>query len=104
MTDNIYTKGNTVRFAGRFQNQVGAVFDPVTITFKLEDPNGTVSTYAYASGSSGIVRDGVGLYHFDWIVDLYGTWQYKFLGTDMNQTAGEGEIFVQGLVPATMCG
>jgi len=75
---NAYAISTLVRLSGSFYALPASVLtDPTTVALTLTDPTGAVT--AVASGA--IVRDGTGLYHYDWAGALAGVWQYQWQGT-----------------------
>lgn len=58
----------------------------------IDYPNGASVAYVY--GSSNIVRDGVGLYHFDYDANLAGIVQYRWFSTGLGQAAEVGQFKV----------
>lgn len=70
----------------------GVATDPTTLSFTMRAPDGTVTTYVYASDAE-LVRDSAGAFHVDWPVAQAGRHSYRFAGTGAAQEAGEGEFF-----------
>jgi hypothetical protein len=74
-----YENGQPARIAGNIK--VGGVdTDPTTLTFRITEPDGTVTTYVYLTDVA-LVKDSVGDYHVDWAVDQIGVHYYEFVGT-----------------------
>jgi hypothetical protein len=71
-----YYVGSEARCTGIFRDAAGALGDPTTVVVMVQDPTGKKTTY-----TSGIVRDGVGVYHFDVLLTKPGSWIYKFRGS-----------------------
>lgn len=84
---NKYDKGDLVRVSAAF-NILGVATDPTTITLKVKNPAGTVSTYTFALGQ--VTRSGTGAYYKDVSVDSVGLWFYRWEGTGAVVSAGEG--------------
>lgn len=76
-----------------FTDVNGALADPTTVTLKVRDPNGTETPYVF--GSSAIVKDSVGKYHFDLGPLLTaGRWFYRWIGAGAIVAAAEGSFAV----------
>lgn len=85
--------GDTVRLSASFVNSSGAAADPTTITLILS-VNGLESTLTY--GSSGIVKDSVGNYHYDYVVPDFASMYeiiYRWQGTGAITSAQEGMFY-----------
>jgi hypothetical protein len=87
-----YDIGDLVRLTGTFTVQ-DVLTDPSTITLRIKDPAGVEIEFTYAGG--GIVRDGVGVYHYDAEIDLSGFWTYRWEGGGAVVTAGEKRLYVR---------
>lgn len=71
-----YYVGSEARLEGTFSDASGALGDPTTVTVMVQDPTGSKVTY-----TTGIVRDSIGVYHFNLLLTKSGTWVYKFKGS-----------------------
>lgn len=92
MATNTYDKGDLVRVKATFT--VSSVLtDPTTVTLKVKDPDGTISTYTYTGGT--ITKSSTGVYYKDVSVSNDGAWYYRFEGTGTCQTAAEGMFKVR---------
>jgi hypothetical protein len=89
---NEYHLGQAVKFKGDFKNEAGALADPGTITLRVRNPEGTITTYTYAAAE--ITKDAVGQYSKVVALDKEGTWKYRFEGTGAVQAADEDECLV----------
>ena len=58
---------------------LGTAGDPTTVTLKVKDPTGTVTTYTYAGAQ--VVKDSTGNYHYDLTPAIAGKWYYEWVGT-----------------------
>ncbi len=85
---DIFDIGDLVRCEGRFANLIGTLVDPATVTFKVKDPNGDVTTYLYDTDAQ-VIKQDTGIYYVDVSVDKAGTWYYRFNSTGTSQAAGE---------------
>ena len=74
--------GSRGRFAETFTDLTGVTgtpADPTTVTVKLRDPFGTETSYTLAAGQ--VVRDALGLYHFDSpVFTVAGEWVVRWVG------------------------
>lgn len=87
-----FTKGATVRIAGYFKRN--AVYtDPTTVTLKVKDPSGNISTYTYAAGE--ITKESTGIYYKDVVLDESWTWKARYETTGPVETAVEIEMQVE---------
>ena len=88
-TTIIYWPGQGVRFTAEFK--VGGVYaDPTAVTFSLRDPAGKITVYP--DGDPAIVKDDVGQYHADLVLDGQGEYHYRFVGTTPAAAAGEATV------------
>jgi len=76
-----------------FKNTAGALTDPATVTLKVKKPDGTVTTYTYASAE--ITKDAVGRYSYQLTIDQDGVWSYRWIGTGTIVAAEEDAFFVR---------
>ena len=90
MTINLYKQGQKVRCSVDFKVN-GVLTDPTTVTCKVKDPSGTVTTYVYGTDAA-LVKDAVGQYHVDVITDEKAEWNFRFEGTG-TCTAVEEQAF-----------
>jgi hypothetical protein len=77
---NSYVAGTVVRLSNGtgFQDANGALGDPTTVQLKYQLSGGAVVTKVY--GTDPVVRDGVGLYHFDLdTTAMNGVLEYEWL-------------------------
>jgi hypothetical protein len=59
----------------------------------IREPDGTETTEAYSPGD--IVRDSVGAFHLDLVVDAAGMWLWKWTGTGTAAGVDEGSFTVE---------
>jgi hypothetical protein len=88
---NTYDKGDKVRVTGRFAN--GTV-DPTTLTAKISNPSGTVTTYVYGADAQ-LVRESLGVFYVDVSLTAPGTWLVAFVGTGVAEAAELHELYVR---------
>ena len=89
---NTYDKGDTINLNARFYNKLGQLADPTSVTLKIRNPHGTITT-------PSPTHDGTGLYSFDLITalsDLTGRWEYRFEGTGAVTSAEERVFYLRG--------
>ncbi len=79
MTLNIYKNGQKVRCSVAFTVS-GVATDPTTVTCKVKDPSGNVTTYVYGTDAA-LVKDSTGNYHVDVTTDENKQWYFRFEGT-----------------------
>ena len=90
----LYDIGDAIRISSVFL--VGAEErDPTTVTLSIKHPAGVVTDYTYAG--STVIKDAVGKYHKDIIIDNNGEgfWHYRWIGTGTCTAAGEGQFYVR---------
>lgn len=90
---NTYDKGDLVRVSAAFTS-AGAAIDPTTVTAKVRDPSGNVTTLVYLTDGA-LVRDAAGAFHTDVNADEAGVWTYRFASTGTGQAAAEGTFRVR---------
>ena len=88
-----YDVGDSVRMSAAFTVSSVAT-DPTTITFKMREPDGTVTTYVYGTDAE-LVKDSTGNYHVDWGTSMSGDFFYRFTGTGACVAASEGYFTVK---------
>lgn len=95
---NHYVQGQLVRVYMRFKDDDGALADPTSVTLKVENPAGTVSTYTYAGGH--ITKESTGVYFYDIDANQAGRWYYRTVGAGALQAAGQDSFMVTAARPA----
>lgn len=70
--------------------------DPTAVAFKVLSPlsGATATTYTYGA-TADVVKDGVGLYHLDVIVNIKGNWTVQMLGTGATGINAVVEIMIK---------
>lgn len=66
-----------------------APIDPTSVSAAVKDPAGYKIDV-----TSSIVRDGVGLYHVDYLPTMTGEYIYEFIGTGAAEIAALGQFLV----------
>lgn len=77
MANGLYDPGSTIRLGANFRTQ-GALADPTTVTLKVKDPSGVVSTFTHPAD---LTKDAVGRYHKDITPTAPGQWYYRYFAT-----------------------
>jgi len=85
--------GDVVRCSGTFRDSADALVNPTTVTFKLKDPNGVVTTYVYGTNAE-VLRPSTGLYVVDVEPTMAGTYKFRFSSTGTGKAAGESSFTV----------
>jgi uncharacterized protein YfaS (alpha-2-macroglobulin family) len=88
----VYTKGAVVRLSAMFK-QNNTPLDPSIVRVRIKDPNGKVTQYVYGN-TSDVIRESIGLYHYDLSLPQSGRWFYKFESSGNGQAAAEGSVEV----------
>jgi hypothetical protein len=87
----LYDTGDGLRLSAAFTDDNGDAADPTAVIFKLQDPDGEITTYTYGTDDE-VVRDGVGAYHIDIDIEVAGAYRYRWAGTGVVQAAAEGSF------------
>jgi hypothetical protein len=89
----IHELGDLVRLSATFLDATtGLPLDPTTVKLSVKPPAATTTTHTY--GSSAIVKDDVGEYHFDQNANVAGNWHYRWFSTGTGQAAEERKFKV----------
>ena len=75
--------GDSRRLSITITNILGVVGDPTTLVFAMNTPDGTVTTYTWQTDAA-LVKEGAGIFHVDWPVNLVGTHRYSFVSSGVN--------------------
>ena len=89
---NLYKQGQKVRCSVVFTVD-GVATDPSTVTCKVKNPAGTISTYVYDTDVE-VVKTDVGAYYLDVVTDKKGEWNFRFEGTGTCTAVDELGFFV----------
>ena len=81
-TINTFDIGDIVRLQCLFETAAGTDTDPPVVLCKVEDPNGTETTYTYGTDTNVIRKDSTGNYSCYVAPTVGGKWIYKWFGTD----------------------
>jgi hypothetical protein len=91
MDTNAYAIGITVRVSATFDNGVGALTDPTTVTLRVKGPDETVTEYTWAEDE--VIRDSKGCFHKDIEVVVGGWWYYRWEGGGIVEAVSEGKFY-----------
>lgn len=94
MTTTQFDIGDELRVSVRFYDSDDVDRDPTVVTFKLKNPSEELTTYVYGTDPE-VVKDSVGNYHFDLIVEDSGRYHYRWEGTGALISAEESIIHVR---------
>jgi len=89
---NAIIVGATLYLGFKFYTRAGALSDPTTITFKLEDPSENVTTYALVD----FTKNSTGDYEIGVNVDESGEWQWYLTTTGAPKVAANGRFSAEG--------
>lgn len=89
-------QGTDIRSRAVFRDVDDELFDPVTVTFMLRDPDGDETSYVYLV-DGGVARDSLGVYHFWHPTPIPSTYLRRWKGVDSSghTVAGELELEVE---------
>ena len=65
--------------------------DPTTLTFKMREPDGTVTTYVSGTDAE-LVKDSTGNFHVNWPIAKVGKYYYRWIGTGAAAESDTGEF------------
>lgn len=88
MSGEVFDVGDLARLDAEFSDLAGAPIDPTTVTFKIKEPDNTVTTYVFGTDAE-LVKDATGLYHVDWPVTQSGAHNWRYESTGTGQAAEE---------------
>ena len=96
---NSYLKGQKIRCEAEFRNVAsGALVDPTNVFFRTLNPANATVTHQFGVDPN-VIQDGVGQYHYDLLLDVAGTWYYRWDSTGTHE--GANETRVEACVPAS---
>ena len=72
-----YKQGQRVRLTGTFKDDAGALGNPTTLTLKVRDGDGTITTY----NNADLTNTSVGVWIRDITLTQAGNWKYWFAST-----------------------
>ena len=94
MTIKVYQKGDLVRIDGSFTDLAGTLADPTTVTLKVTPPFAVTVAYTWAGAQ--VIRDSLGVFHYDLSVAEAGQWFFRWEATGASSQAADlGEFMVE---------
>lgn len=90
----MYYTDQVIRVTCTFATSTGTPSDPTNITAKIEEPDGTLTTYVYAIDDE-LVREDIGVYYIEHTIEQAGTHRVKFIGTGSVVAANVTTFFVE---------
>lgn len=78
---------STIRIKARIRDIDGDLVDPDDITFELKKPGETTYTQYTLFSDPTILKQDVGIYYIDLIVDEPGRWKYSWFTTGDPQSS-----------------
>ena len=88
-----YNVGDKRRLTGTFTDLAGALDDPTVITFRIKEPDGTITSHA--SGGGIVTNISLGVWYVDFTITQEGIHNYEFIGTGDVVTAEESSFRVR---------
>jgi len=85
--------GAVVQVSLSIKNMTNVLADPSAIRFLVKLPDSSVVTYVYGVAAE-FVKDSVGNYHIDLVMNQSGTWVYRWETDSPNGGADEGVVKV----------
>lgn len=94
--------GDTEVFSISIRDDDDLLEDPTSLTLRVTTPAAVDTTYTYGV-SAALVRDGVGRYHLNQVVNQIGTWRWRWTGVGVVDFVLDGSVVVHPLpVPVTI--
>ena len=87
MTERI-EPGDVRRLSITITNILDVVGDPTTLVFRMNTPNGTITTYTWQTDAA-LVKASIGVFHVDYSITQTGTHRYSFESTGVNAAYAE---------------
>ena len=80
MVTTAHDIGDRRRLQATFKDVNGTLADPTTITFKMREPDGTITTKVDVAGS--LVNPSVGVWYYDFTITKQGrhSWSMEGIG------------------------
>lgn len=85
--------GDARRLQATFKNASAIVTDPSTVTFRMKDGGGTVTTLVFGTDAE-VVKESTGVYHVDYTIIVSGKHFYRWEGTGALVSASEASFSV----------
>lgn len=87
--------GQLIELAGEIRNLAGALADPTTVTFRIREPDGTLTAKIHGTDPE-LEKTATGRYRIEWPATMNGVHWYRFEGTGAVQAAEEASFTVLG--------
>ena len=71
-----------------------AKVDPTVVAFKVQNPNGSTSTFTYGTDSE-VDNTSTGIYTLEINITMAGTWKWRSYSTGNYQGAAQGSFEVE---------
>ena len=78
---NVYEYGSSPTLTATITNASGVNTDPATLTFKVKNPAGDVTTYVYGTDVE-LVKSATGVYYVELYCTSGGIWCWQFAATN----------------------
>lgn len=88
-----YDKGDMVVLTASWKNEAGDFVDPDTVTLKILNPDGSITSYIY--GSSTMTRTAAGRYRYEFKPVVQGKYDYRWEGTGAATATGQSGFFCE---------
>lgn len=94
MSSYIYSLNSATELSLQVQDRNGVLADPTSLTLVITAPNGAATTVTYAGA---IIKDGVGLYHYDITLGQRGMWLFSWAtsGGSPSPATKNGSLYVE---------
>lgn len=89
-----YDIGDQIRCSVEFTNRSGTYVDPSSVTFKIKNPTGTITSYIYGTDDK-LVKEATGKYYILIEPTSSGIWHYRFEGDGIVIAASESNFVVK---------
>lgn len=93
MATESYDLGDMRRMPAAFTDIDGNPADPTDVTFRMREPDGTVTSYVYGVDGE-LIRDSLGNFHVDWLYAQEGRHFCDFTGSGVVQAVAHAEIHI----------
>lgn len=97
MSSGLYDPGSKIRLSARFE-VAGDLTDPTTVTLKVQDPAGAITTYTLSGGT--VTKAATGRFYKDLTPTAPGRWYYKWIGTGTVESTTEESFQIRSQVIA----
>lgn len=88
-----YLIGETIRLSATFVDNDSDAIDPTTVTVEIKDRDSATNTVYVYGVDAEVVKDGVGLYHCDYLAVTAGMFDYSFIGSGASGASAQQSFF-----------